>query len=86
MTAPKRPLSRLRERVGVRVRDQERAFRRAPHPALRATFSREREEKWRRSNCNQRGKLRPDLCRPLREWRRRSGGSDGRGRRCCEDG
>jgi hypothetical protein len=38
------PLSRLRERVGVRACSRRNALKYIPHPALRATFSRKREK------------------------------------------
>ena len=38
------PLSRLRERVGVRAGHTSIALKEYPHPALRATFSRKREK------------------------------------------
>jgi len=41
------PLSRLRERVGVRAGHTSNALKKGPHPALRATFSREREKRCR---------------------------------------
>ena len=39
-----RPLSRSRERVGVRVVETSKLLKEDPHPALRATFSRKREK------------------------------------------
>ena len=38
------PLSRLRERVGVRAGHTSNALKEGPHPALRAPFSRKREK------------------------------------------
>src|SRR5690606_23622232 len=51
------PLSRLRERVGVRAifRSAARETQSPPHPALRATLSRNREKGDRRSICQQVG-------------------------------
>ena len=41
------PLSRLRERVGVRGGQERTALITDPHPTLRATFSRKREKGFR---------------------------------------